>query len=121
MSQILAGETELPYEKLLLVTQLTQCSLHWLITGEGPQHVSEALGFLQDTHLRIVRELAEGREVDVEQLVGDLLTNALIAEGASLHGRYRELDEKERAELRILSELISDGVKLEQPRKKGEE
>jgi hypothetical protein len=110
MSSILAGQAEMPFDKLILVAELTKCSLHWLITGEGGD-TAGPLGFIPETPRRIVQELAAGREVDVEQLVGELLTKGLAAELSEKAGRLTSLDEKERAELRVLSELITDAEK----------
>jgi hypothetical protein len=107
MSSILAGQAEMPFEKLIRVAELTKCSLHWLITGEG-EEAREPLGFIPETPRRIVRELAQGREVNIEELVSELLTRGLAAELSEKAGRLRDLDERERAELRILSELITD-------------
>jgi hypothetical protein len=107
MSSILAGQSELPHDKLILVAELTKCSLHWLLTGAGEEAV-EQFSFIPETPRRIVQELAEGREVDVEQLVGELLTKGLAAELSEKASRLPTLSEKERAELRVLSELITD-------------
>jgi hypothetical protein len=114
MSSIIAGEAEMAFDKLIRVSELTQCSLHWLLTGEGAER-SDKLGFLPKSHRRIVQELATGRSVDVEQLVRDLLTSALAAEGAELIGRFKDLDERQRVELRVLSELITDDGKARPP------
>ena len=107
MSLILAGQAELPFEKLIRVAELTECSLHWLITGEGGE-TRERLGFIPETPRRIVQELAQGREVNVEELVNELLTRGLAAELSDKAARLPNLDERERAELRVLSELITD-------------
>ncbi len=107
MSSILAGQAEIPFDKLILVAEITKCSLDWLLTGKGDES-REPLGFIPETPRRIVRELAEGREVDVEQLVGEMLTKGLAAELSDKAGRLPQLNERERAELRVLSELITD-------------
>ena len=107
MSSILAGQAEMPFEKLIRVAELTKCSLHWLITGEG-EETREPLGFIPETPRRIVRELAQGREVNAEKLVSELLTRGLAAEPSEKSARLPDLDERARAELRVLSELITD-------------
>jgi len=107
MSSILAGQAEMPFDKLILVSQLTKCSLHWLITGEGEES-REPLDFIPETPRKIVEALAEGREVDVEQLLRELLTKGLAAELSEKAARLPNLDAREKAELRVLSELITD-------------
>src|SRR5205085_9090119 len=107
MSPILAGQAEMPFDKLILVSQLTKCSLHWLITGEGEES-REPLDFIPETPRKIVEALAEGREVDVEQLLRELLTKGLAAELSEKAARLPNLDAREKAELRVLSELITD-------------
>lgn len=118
MTDVMAGRAYPSVDRLLRISELTKCSLHWLLTGAGVEK-EDPYEFLGESAAMIVRELAEGREVDVAEMIRNLVERGLAARGAELFSRLPELSEGERRELRVLSDVVVEGGVLESPRPKG--
>lgn len=80
-----------PPEVLLTIAELTDCSIHWLLTGEGEADL-DPLRFLDDRTRSTVQTVASKLDMTPEGLLAELITEALTHRGAELLSNYRELD-----------------------------
>ena len=68
------GETQPDLDRLLLISELTGFSIHWLITGEGSKKVESA-------------EYLEGLKNRLEELEIEIVKDVLLRELVSLSNR----------------------------------
>jgi hypothetical protein len=73
-------------EKLKQISELTGCSIHWLLTGHGPKTTGgypaeEVLLFLENHIQEALNQLAAGEKKHPSEIIALLATEALIARG----------------------------------------
>ncbi len=87
---------------LITIVEKTQCSLNWLLTGEGEKYVnSRKLVNLDETFRAVVREIIreEFERRDAENLTGELQTAEQIAVKniGKMHDELEETKKKRKA------------------------
>jgi repressor LexA len=77
-----------PAEKLIEISRSTNCSIHWLLTGEGSREVEvfklpegEAPVYFGEREHEIISELARSQDRDFDEQVRQLVLEALLARG----------------------------------------
>lgn len=75
-------------EKLVEIHNLTNCSIHWLITGEGSQFVNsnslpegESSIYFGEEEQRIIAELAADEDRGFDEQVRELVLETLVSRG----------------------------------------
>ena len=73
-------------EKLKQISELTGCSIHWLLTGHGPKTTAgypaeELLLFLENHIQEALNQLAAAENKHPSEIIALLVTEALIARG----------------------------------------
>lgn len=94
-------------DTLIKIVNLTGCSLDWLLFGKS-QDYKDPLGVLDEARAAVVRKLASEGGVSVRKTVNEIVDKGMTGRAADLMGRLSELTDKERAQLRVLSELLLD-------------
>jgi hypothetical protein len=106
-----AGTKEGSYpemDKLIDFARDTKSNLHWLLTGEG-ELSTDSLNFLAEKERRIVAAIAGEEKKSDEQIVRDLLVEALAGRAAELFthlNRTGRIMEDERQQLLVLYDLV---------------
>lgn len=110
----------LPRAEILLdVERITKCNLHWLLIGEGEADLNP-LRFLDHRTRAIVQRLATDEKKPIENVLSDLIREALMKRGSDLfligEGRLRgrQLDQ-----LKMLVELAAEDDKSRPEEKAG--
>lgn len=105
-----------PAKTLIEIARLTDCSLHWLITGEGPKKagIISALA-LTDLERKIIQKLAEEAETSFDVALLKLLRDALFKRGSEMLANFYDLSRENLSELQLLMGLIvSEGKAVKQ-------
>jgi len=77
-------------EVLIQIHDLTGCSIHWLLTGQGPKRIAGSVHpikkdtlevYLGEAEREIVSGLANEAETSIEEELRDLILESLIARG----------------------------------------
>lgn len=114
VTDILAGKYWPEMDKMIRVSEVTGCSLDWLITGKGASE--DPLNFLGEEHASVLRSIASEDGIAVDALLKKLVDEGLSGRASEMMSRLGSLDERGRARLRILSELLLDQGELEKPK-----
>lgn len=81
-------------EKLILISSITKCNLHWLLTGQGDKYVVPTTGFdleyVIDQHDNWLDVMQEWYEFEGETMPETM--------GASFMGGWKSFDKREKAE-----------------------
>ena len=92
------GRRKLPITKLFEIAASTKCSIHWLLTGEGPKFVVEGSEAEETSRIKLDAnetifiewiEEVEGKEFD--EIVRELVHEALLQRSSMLFTDYRKL------------------------------
>jgi len=96
----------LPRAEILIdVARITQCNLHWLLTGEGDADLNP-LRFLDDRARTAVERVASISRQPVERVLADLTVEALTRRAAEMLENYRQLDGSQIDQLHAIMSLI---------------
>jgi transcriptional regulator with XRE-family HTH domain len=100
ITNYMAGRIPLP-DTLLLIADLTQCSLHWLLTGEGEADL-DPFRFLDEPIGRIVQKLADDSGRKFEETLREVINDGLVSRVKQLLLLYPNLRGKELEQMRML-------------------
>ena len=84
LSEVESGKTKPSLELLVIISQITNSSLHWLLTGEGPMLIEPSEGMVKE-HLASYGELGEFALVPLVVLESERET-----EREGIEGRVKE-------------------------------
>lgn len=107
-----------PPKTLVAIAALTNCSIDWLITGEGDDD-QEPYGFLDSNKRDVIQSLAEAAGSTFEVVLSQLVTRGLVARWTDLVPRFQDLPPSEKRELQALAGLIENTVEDAQVEPKG--
>lgn len=99
------GRAYPPVAKLIEIARKSKASLDWLLFGDGEEPVS-VVDFLDPEVRSAVEAVAGVEERGVEEVVADLVTNALEALAAEMIRDRRTLRPKELRKLKALMRLL---------------
>lgn len=109
-------------KNVVSIAELSNTSLHWLLTGEGPKGIvpadQEILSRFNIHELQAIKQLAADAKIDVADVVHRLTTEALLARGLRIgqpKPRYMYLDHAPADAERVsidLKGVITDGGAL---------
>lgn len=101
VSAYLSGDSFPSLDNLKKISELTKCSLHWLLTGEG-EASTDPLRSIEPGLRVIVEKLAADEKKPIDEVLARLLTEALVARGSQLFALYPTLRERELDQLRLI-------------------
>ena len=85
-------------DKLMVISQITNCNLHWLITGEGSNRVIERMEEplenpynLTESQIIYIERIANFEGVRFEDVVRELIYSGLDAKSSELARVYRSM------------------------------
>lgn len=94
-------------EALIALSRRVKCSLDWLLKNEG-EAPEPAYGYLTNGERSVIETLAREDGREFEELLGDLVSEALAARGAALISEYRSLPPKEFPKLTALVAFVEE-------------
>lgn len=110
------NETSYPPAKTLIeIAKKANVSLDWLLLGRGEEPVS-VLSFLEPAERATVEAVAEIEERTPEELIADLVGDALDARAAEMLHRRRDLRPTEIRKLKAIMRLLGTDDVVESPR-----
>lgn len=110
--KVIKGETELSFDHLRNFRNSTKHSIDWLLTGEGPQLVSDIPGIvLTEPERKLISKLAESLGKDFEEMLHRLVREALFTRGSEMFAHFYDLSAENLRELTLLYSLVIDEEK----------
>jgi hypothetical protein len=95
--KVISEKLELNYERLIRFRESTKCSIDWLITGEGTETVSGGMEGdldrfdLEERDHLFIRKLATHEHKPVDQVINELLNEALRIRSSKMFAHYERL------------------------------
>jgi transcriptional regulator with XRE-family HTH domain len=101
MTEYMRGDTYPDVAKLIKISAITKCSIHWLLTGEDEADV-DPLRFLGPSQRAIIKKLADDRGVAAEEYLREMVTDSLVRLSSELMAQYRTIHPTELEQLQVL-------------------
>jgi len=116
------GRRKLSDDLLIRISNLTNCSIHWLLTGVGPKTVLAGTQpdedfipvYFEEGVESIIRRLSKAEGVEIFETVRDLATEALAARGLVSTRTYDKLNyinlgerEQQFIKVRLMGEIAA--------------
>lgn len=115
VSAYMSGGSLPHLENLRKISELTKCSLHWLLTGEGEANL-DPLRFLGQSERQIVEKMAADSGKDIEEMVRDLVNDGLIKRVTEMLANSRYLSASEIDQLHAIVALVATGEERDSKR-----
>jgi transcriptional regulator with XRE-family HTH domain len=112
LTKFMTGESYPSAEILIETARITKVDLHWLLTGEGDPN-ADPLSVIGPDLLVTVDEITELRKVSREEMIHDLVYDALLDRYTAVLQRHNEgfgLETDELREFQILHHFFGNRV-----------
>jgi transcriptional regulator with XRE-family HTH domain len=101
-----------PADKLFLIYEITNCNLHWLLTGEGEPGEGR-FDYLEESVRKVLERLAAHHDQDMDSLIAELAQEALLNRAAEHLQNFNSLLEDQLLELNLINKMVAEKQEME--------